>query len=119
MGRAGLLIGIRRIIGSPDCEGKQFFKEEFGIEVMNCWIPDVFGYPASMPQILKKANVPYFVTQKISWNAHTQFPYETFVWEGIDGSRVLTHFLPECTYNSHGRADGLIRAAWMFGERPS
>ncbi len=103
---------VRQIV-----EGKQFFKEEFGIDVRNCWIPDVFGYPASLPQILRKADVQYFLTQKISWNAHTQFPYETFIWEGIDGSQVVTHFLPERTYNSGGRADGLIRAERGYLEK--
>ncbi|NLZ76519.1 MAG: alpha-mannosidase [Spirochaetales bacterium] len=103
---------VRQIV-----EGKRFFRKEFGVDVRNCWIPDVFGYPASLPQILKKADVPYFLTQKISWNAHTRFPHETFLWEGIDGSQVITHFLPERTYNSGGRADGLIRAERGYLEK--
>lgn len=98
-------------------EGRQYFSAEFGVDVRNCWIPDVFGYPASLPQILKKADAPYFLTQKISWSAHTRFPYESFIWEGIDGSSVVTHFLPERTYNSDGTADGLARAEKNFLEK--
>ena len=28
------------------------------------------------------------------------FPHQSFHWQGLDGSRVLTHMLPEETYNS-------------------
>ena len=55
----------------------QTIKEEFGIEVDNLWLPDVFGYSAALPQILKKADINYFLTQKISWNQFNEFPYQT------------------------------------------
>lgn len=79
--------------------GKRFFQQEFGVDVQTLWLPDAFGYSAALPQIMKKSGVRYFMTQKLSWNAHNKFPYHTFWWEGIDGSRVLTHMLPEETYN--------------------
>ena len=81
--------------------GKNFFMEAFGIDVKNVWIPDVFGYSAAMPQIFRKAGAEVFLTQKISWNFTNEFPHNTFMWEGIDGSRILTHFPPENTYNSN------------------
>ncbi|MCI0513890.1 glycosyl hydrolase-related protein [candidate division KSB1 bacterium] len=79
--------------------GKRFFKREFGIVMDYLWQPDVFGYSAALPQILKKAGIDYFMTQKISWNLINQFPHQSFHWQGIDGSSVLTHMLPEDTYN--------------------
>lgn len=39
------------------------------------------------------------MTTKISWNEFNKMPYDTFEWEGIDGSRVLTHFVPTRDYN--------------------
>ena len=81
-------------------KGKRFFREEFGVETQDVWIPDVFGYAASMPQILRKSGCPWFLTQKISWNQFNKFPHHTFLWEGIDGTRVFTHFLPADTYNA-------------------
>ncbi len=81
--------------------GKNFFMDEFGFEVKNLWIPDVFGYAASMPQIIRKAGCDYFLTQKISWSQFNRFPYNTFYWKGIDGTRVLTHFPPEDNYNAN------------------
>lgn len=80
--------------------GKNFFLDEFGFDVKNVWIPDVFGYSAALPQIARQCGCDYFLTQKLSWNQYNQFPYHTFRWQGIDGSELLTHFPPEDTYNS-------------------
>ncbi len=57
------------------------------------WLPDVFGYSAALPQILKKSDVNYFMTTKISWNQINKMPYDTFMWKGIDGTEILTHFI--------------------------
>ena len=80
--------------------GKRFFKEEFGKDMEILWLPDVFGYSASLPQILKKSGVPYFMTTKLSWSRHNSHPHQTFIWKGIDGSEVLVHMPPEGEYNS-------------------
>ncbi|WP_105616526.1 alpha-mannosidase [Vallitalea okinawensis] len=69
--------------------GKKYFKETFNVEVNNCWLPDVFGNSAIMPQILKKSGVDYFVSNKMStWNDTNMFPYNNFIWKGLDGSTV-------------------------------
>lgn len=73
--------------------GKRFMKEEFGVDSKILWLPDVFGYSAALPQILKKCGVDTFVTSKISWNETNKMPVDTFIWEGIDGSEVFTHFM--------------------------
>jgi alpha-mannosidase len=79
--------------------GKRFFRQEFGQDMKVLWLPDVFGYSAALPQILKKSGVDYFVTSKISWNQFNKMPYDTFVWEGIDGTGILTHFLTASDYS--------------------
>lgn len=84
--------------------GQRFFREEFGKECQILWLPDVFGYSAALPQIMKKCGLRYFMTTKISWNDTNQMPYDTFLWEGIDGSRVLSHFSP--TKDSLGLTEG-------------
>ncbi len=73
--------------------GKEFFRREFGVESHILWLPDVFGYSAALPQILKKSGVDAFVTSKISWNETNKMPYDMFMWRGIDGSEVFTYFL--------------------------
>lgn len=81
-------------------EGKAFFLAEFGIECREAWLPDSFGYSAALPQIVKAAGSRWFLTQKISWNQTNRMPHHTFDWEGIDGTRLFTHFPPVDTYNS-------------------
>jgi alpha-mannosidase len=81
-------------------EGKSFFLNEFGIDCLEAWLPDSFGYSAALPQIVKSAGSRWFLTQKISWNQINRMPHHTFNWEGIDGTRLFTHFPPVDTYNS-------------------
>lgn len=80
--------------------GKKFFKDEFGVDNKILWLPDVFGYSAAMPQILKKCGVDYFQTTKIAWNQYNKFPYDTMMWRGIDGTEVFTHM---CTTTGIGQ----------------
>ena len=96
--------------------GKNFFMDEFGFDVKNLWIPDVFGYSGAMPQIIKGCGCDYFLTQKISWNVFNEFPHHTFIWRGIDGSDVLTHFPPENTYNALMVPRELCKAQNAFKE---
>lgn len=86
---------VRQIVA-----GKRFFLDEFGCETRDVWLPDVFGYAASLPQIMKLAGIDAFITQKISWNQFNRFPHHTFLWRGIDGTGVFTHFPPADTYNA-------------------
>jgi alpha-mannosidase len=79
--------------------GKRFFMDEFGIETRVLWLPDVFGYPGNLPQLIKESGCDYFLTQKLSWNDTNKPEHSTFWWEGIDGTRVFTHFPPADTYN--------------------
>lgn len=79
--------------------GKRFFKKEFDVDSKILWLPDVFGYSAAMPQILKKSGVDKFVTSKISWNDTNTIPYDRFMWEGIDGTRVFTAFITAQEYS--------------------
>lgn len=73
--------------------GKRFFRNAFGADCKILWLPDVFGYSAALPQIMKQCGINYFMTTKISWNEYDKLPYDTFLWRGIDGSEVLTHFI--------------------------
>jgi alpha-mannosidase len=73
--------------------GKGFFKKEFGVDNNFLWLPDVFGYNWALPQILKKSGIDTFITTKISWSEINRMPHDTFTWTGIDGSKVLTHFI--------------------------
>lgn len=90
--------------------GKRYFQQEFGLEMKSLWMPDVFGYSASLPQLLKKSGVDYMMTQKLSWSEYNRHPHHSFMWEGIDGSAVLTHMPPEDTYNSPAAPRSIAKA---------
>ena len=73
--------------------GLRFWQQEFGARPREIWLPDVFGYSAALPQIMRGCDIPVFMTTKISWNQFNRMPYDTFRWRGIDGSEVLTQFI--------------------------
>lgn len=81
--------------------GKTYFRNEFGKDVKTLWLPDVFGYTAALPQIIKKCGMDSFMTIKLSWNNINDFPHHTFIWNGLDDSKVLVHMPPEGDYNSN------------------
>ena len=74
--------------------GREFFRRHFGAEAESpvLWLPDVFGYAWNLPQLIKEAGLEYFFTIKIGWNQYNRLPYDSFWWQGLDGTRVLTHF---------------------------
>jgi len=102
---------VRQIV-----HGKRFFMDEFDVETTDLWLPDVFGYSAALPQILKAAGISSFLTQKMSWNDVNRFPHSTFWWEGIDGTRILTHFPPADTYNGDMSVGELKKSERQFAQ---
>lgn len=74
--------------------GRSFFREHFGPQAESpvLWLPDVFGYAWNLPQLIKQAGLDYFFTIKIGWNEYNRLPFDSFWWQGLDGTRVLTHF---------------------------
>ncbi|MPY60821.1 alpha-mannosidase [Streptomyces spongiae] len=97
--------------------GKRFFIEHFGVETKGVWLPDSFGYTAAYPQLAKLAGNEWFLTQKISWNQTNKFPHHTFWWEGIDGTRIYTHFPPVDTYNARFSGEEMDRAVRQYSEK--
>ncbi|GAA2612354.1 glycoside hydrolase family 38 C-terminal domain-containing protein [Streptomyces axinellae] len=97
--------------------GRRFFLDEFGVENDEAWLPDTFGFAAGLPQIIKAAGAKWLLTQKISWSATNPFPHHTFWWEGIDGTRIFTHFPPVDTYNCTMSGGQLAHAARNFKEK--
>ena len=97
--------------------GKRFFLSELGVETEEVWLPDCFGYSAALPQLVLLSGSRWFLTQKISWNDTNKFPHHTFWWEGIDGTRVFTHFPPVDTYNAEMLPEELARAARNYAEQ--
>ena len=88
--------------------GRRFFREEFGVDSTILWLPDVFGYSGALPQIMAGSGCTGFATQKITWAYHggEPFPYNTFLWQGIDGTCIPAHIFTD--YNSLTRPSALM-----------
>ena len=91
--------------------GKRWFREEFGTDSRLAWMPDTFGFTGAMPQIMAGCGVPYFATQKLLRcdPECEQFPYNVFWWEGIDGTKILSHIYKK---NNAVFDSGALRTRW-------
>lgn len=107
--------------------GRSFFREHFGKDAESpvLWLPDVFGYAWALPQLIKQAGLKYFMTIKIGWSQYNRLPYDTFMWQGIDGTQILTHFSTvkefgseyASTYNSMANASEVLGTWQNFQQK--
>ena len=107
--------------------GRNFFRKHFGKEADSqvLWLPDVFGYAWNLPQLIKEAGLEYFFTIKIGWNQYNRLPYDSFWWQGLDGTKVLTHFSTSrdadsvyaATYNSNASPSQVIGTWQNFQQK--
>lgn len=97
--------------------GQKFFQENFAMHAREAWLPDSFGYSGSLPQIVTQSGISAFLSQKMSWNQVNRMPHHTFWWEGIDGTRVFSHFPSADTYISELSGEELAHAEKNFSEK--
>lgn len=97
--------------------GRRYFTERLGVDADGVWLPDSFGYSGALPQLARRAGFRWFLTQKISWNDTNTFPHHSFSWEGIDGTRIFTHFPPADTYAAELTAAELHHASANFRDK--
>lgn len=93
-------------------QGQRSFQTWFNKTCRGAFLPDDFGYPAGLPQIVRHGGCEWFFTQKLSWNETNKMPHHTFWWVGLDGSEVFAHFSPIDTYNAL-----LLPSQLRFAER--
>ncbi|HMO11300.1 MAG TPA: alpha-mannosidase, partial [Actinotalea sp.] len=96
--------------------GQRFFRDELGVRCREVWLPDSFGYSGALPQIARSAGARWLLTQKLSWNETNAMPHHSFLWEGIDGSRIFTHFPPVDSYVSGLAPADLAKAERQYSE---
>ena len=87
--------------------GQSFFEENFGERSNICWLPDSFGFPHTLPQILNDAGIDILITTKLNWNESNKFPYDLCIWRGLDGSEVIYYSFN----NPNGGYNGEIKAS--------
>lgn len=98
--------------------GIAFFRREFGTRPRLCWLPDVFGYPASLPEILAGCGVTSFYTYKLHWQAHNPFPAHLFRWRGLDGTEIIAHVVNHVgCYSNYPSPDHLFKGWNMYAQK--
>ena len=100
--------------------GRGYFRKHFGdVDTPVLWLPDTFGYSWALPQLIKQAGMKYFITHKMSWNQYNHMPDQILWWQGLDGTRVLTHFLTTPTGDEYlpnsTTYNGMASAKEIFG----
>lgn len=100
--------------------GQRYFQQKFGVRHRVCWLPDCFGFSGGLPQLLKQGGIDSFFTIKVNWNDTNTIPADLFWWEGIDGSRVLTHTFNNPWHGYNGAVNPLsILKTWRnFMQKP-
>lgn len=100
--------------------GRAYFRKHFGdVDTPVLWLPDTFGYSWALPQLIKQAGMKYFITHKMSWNQYNHMPNQILWWQGLDGTKILTHFLTTPSgdeYLPHATTyNGMLSAKEIFG----
>jgi alpha-mannosidase len=100
--------GRLQVIGGTDCMpdvntpcgesfirqilyGKGYFRRKLGLEITSAWQIDTFGHHAQIPQVLKLSGYKACWLKRglPNWSVPSEF-----FWEGLDGTRMATYWLP-------------------------
>jgi len=102
--------------------GKRYFKEVYGLDVRNAWQVDAWSHPWTLPQILKKSEIDFYVFKRGLRGERI------FWWASADGSRVLAvnpftrggrfnDLKTVLNYHNNIKARyGIDLSMWLYGE---
>jgi alpha-mannosidase len=80
--------------------GQDSFQKLTGQRSRILWLPDLFGFSACLPQLMKLSGVDYFFTTKTTWNTVNRFPHSSFEWRGPGGHSVVSHVTQGIQFNN-------------------
>ena len=80
--------------------GQESFEKLSGKRSRVLWLPDLFGFSACLPQLMKLSGVDYFFTTKTTWNTVNRFPHSSFIWRGAGGHAVVSHVTQGIQFNN-------------------
>lgn len=75
--------------------GQTFYRDEFGKESTDVFLPDCFGFGYDLPTLAAHCGLIGFSSQKVGWRVHPffenkkKYPFTIGLWQGIDGSRIM------------------------------
>ena len=77
--------------------GQDFYRNEFGVESTDIFLPDCFGFGWTLPAVASHCGLIGFSSQKLGWrhnpfHGDMKYPFNVGLWRGIDGSEIMmTH----------------------------
>ena len=75
--------------------GQTFYRQEFGTEGTDIFLPDCFGFGYDLPTLAKHCGLIGFSSQKLIWRTNPfyegnkRYPFSVGLWQGIDGERIM------------------------------
>lgn len=74
--------------------GQNFYRQEFGVESTDIFLPDCFGFGYTLPTVASHCGLIGFSSQKLQWRTNpfygdAKYPYMVGLWTGIDGSTIM------------------------------
>lgn len=75
--------------------GQTFYRQEFGTESTDVFLPDCFGFGYTLPTLANHCGLIGFSSQKLGWRTkpfyegNKRYPFTVGLWQGIDGSRIM------------------------------
>ncbi len=74
--------------------GNGYFREKFGVESNDIYLPDCFGFGRALPSIAAHSGLTGFSTQKLTWGGSVDVPFDIGRWTGKDGKAIWCALKP-------------------------
>lgn len=74
--------------------GQQYYRNEFGVESTDIFLPDCFGFGWTLPTVATHCGLIGFSSQKLGWRSrpfygNQKIPFLLGLWKGVDGSSLM------------------------------
>ena len=74
--------------------GNGYFRNKFGVESNDIFLPDCFGFGRALPSIAAHSGLTGFSTQKLTWGGSVDVPFDIGRWTGKDGKGLWCALKP-------------------------
>ncbi|MCD7936576.1 MAG: discoidin domain-containing protein [Tannerellaceae bacterium] len=98
--------------------GQHFYRDEFGVESTDIFLPDCFGFGWTLPTMAAHSGLIGFSTQKLMWrhkpfHGTSKIPFEIGLWEGVDGARIMM-VADAHNYTTKWRDEDLSNSEYLY-----
>ncbi|MDE6542673.1 MAG: discoidin domain-containing protein, partial [Muribaculaceae bacterium] len=97
--------------------GQNFYRDEFGVESTDIFLPDCFGFGWTLPTIANHCGLLGFSSQKLGWRHKPfypdgkKYPYTIGLWKGVDGEEIM--MAHGFNYNFRWRGEDISESEYL------